>query len=195
VYRRRLPHIYHIGEPIFVTWRLAGSLTANRPFRDADLTSGQAFAVFDRLLDTARTGPLYLKQPALAGLVMGYLMRMAQCDEIYDLHAFALMPNHVHMLFTPNIPLAQIMKRVKGGTARLANQVLGATGRTFWQDESYDHFVRDRDEFLPIRRYIELNPVRAGLVAAPEEFPYSSASPGCGDCLRNSEAGLKSRAD
>jgi putative transposase len=180
VYRRRLPHIHEIGEPLFVTWRLAGSLPENRPFRRADLTSGQTFAALDRLLDTARTGPLYLKQPALAGLVMDYLIGMAQRDKLYDLHAFALMPNHVHVLCTPNIPLGQIMQRVKGGTARLANQVLGSTGKSFWQDESYDHYVRNSNEFGRIQRYIELNPVRAGLVATPEEYPYSSAALGRG---------------
>jgi REP element-mobilizing transposase RayT len=101
----------------------------------------------------------------------------------------------VHALFTPNVPLPNIMKRVKGGAARLANQALGTTGRSFWQDESYDHFVRDRDEFLRIRRYIELNPVRPGLAAAPEDFPYSSASQAWGEFLQGHGAGLKPRAD
>lgn len=148
----------------------------NRPFRRDDVTSGRAFAAFDRLLDTARSGPLLLKQPAIAEMVMNCLQRLGHCDEIYDLHAFAVMPNHVHALWTPNIPLPQIMKLIKGGTARRANQVLGSTGNAFWQDESYDHFVRDRDEFRHIQRYIQFNPVRAGLAAAPEDFPYSSAS-------------------
>ena len=55
--------------------------------------------------------------------------------------------------------------------------MLGLTGKPFWQDESYDRLVRDRLEFERIRRYIENNPVRAGLVAAPEDYPWSSA--GC----------------
>ena len=195
VYRRRLPHIYQIGQPLFVTWRLAGSLPANRPFRNADLTNGQAFAAFDRLLDTARTGPLLLKQPALAGIVISQLMQLAQIDKVCDLHAFAVMPNHVHVLLTPTIPLSQITKLAKGGTARLANKALGTTGNAFWQDESYDHFVRDRDEFLRIRRYIELNPVHAGLAAAPEDFHYSSASRVWGEVSAEPRAGLKPRAD
>ncbi len=115
VYRRRLPHIHQIGEPLFITWRLAGSLPENRPFRRADLTNGEAFDAFDRLLDTTRTGPQYLKEPALAGLVTEYLLRLAQRDDIYDLHAFAVMPNHVHALLTPSLPLAKVMQRVKGG--------------------------------------------------------------------------------
>ncbi len=195
VYHRRLPHIYQIGEPLLITWRLAGSLPVNRPFRNADTTNWQAFAVLDRLLDTARNGPLLLNQPALAAMVMAHLVCMAQVDGIYDLHPFAIMPNHVHVLFTPNVPLSNIMKRVKGGRARLANRALSTTGKSFWQDESYDHCVRDRDEFLRIRRYIELNPVGAGLAAEPEDFPYSSASRAWGECLQSHGAGLKPRAD
>lgn len=195
VYRRRLPHIYQIGEPLFVTWRLAGSLPESRRFRRDDLTDGQVFAALDRLLDASRFGSLLLKQPALAELVMEYLIGLARRDEIYDLHAFAVMPNHVHVLFAPNIPLPQIMKLAKGGTARLANQMPGKTGKAFWQDESYDHCVRDRDEFRRLQRYIEFNPVRAGLAVEPEDFPYSSASQGGRDRLGSLRAGLKPRAD
>jgi len=54
--------------------------------------------------------------------------------------------------------------------------MLGLTGRAFWQEESYDRWVRDDKEFHRIRAYIEENPVRAGLVAAPEDYPWSSAS-------------------
>ena len=77
-YRRRLPHIHQIGEPLFVTWRLADSLPVNRSFRPDDLMDGRAFVVFDRLLDVACTGPLYLRQPALAEMVMRHLVRLAQ---------------------------------------------------------------------------------------------------------------------
>jgi putative transposase len=53
--------------------------------------------------------------------------------------------------------------------------MLGLTGKPFWQDESYDRLVRDGTEFERIRRYIEYNPVRAGLVATPAAYPWSSA--------------------
>jgi REP-associated tyrosine transposase len=52
---------------------------------------------------------------------------------------------------------------------------LALTGKPFWQDESYDRLVRDAAEFERIRHYIEYNPVRAGLVELPEEYPWSSA--------------------
>jgi REP element-mobilizing transposase RayT len=125
------------------------------------MADGRAFVVFDRLLDVARTGPLYLRQPALAEMVTRHLVRLAQHDEMYGLHAFAVMPNHVHLLLTPNIPFPRIARLVKGATARWANQLLGTAGQAFWQEGSYDHRVKDRDEWSRIRRYIELNPVRS----------------------------------
>jgi len=53
--------------------------------------------------------------------------------------------------------------------------MLGLTGKPFWQDESYDHLVRHEREFEKIRRYIEENPVRAGLVSEASEYRWSSA--------------------
>jgi hypothetical protein len=64
---------------------------------------------------------------------------------------------------------------LKGFTAYRANQILGRAGKQFWQDESYDHLVRNSVEFDRIRAYIENNPVKAGLVTAPEQFRWSSA--------------------
>jgi hypothetical protein len=53
--------------------------------------------------------------------------------------------------------------------------MLGRTGKPFWQDESFDHWVRDGAQFESVRAYIEQNPVKAGLVAKPEEWRWSSA--------------------
>ena len=55
--------------------------------------------------------------------------------------------------------------------------MLGLTGQPFWQDESYDRLVRNDTEFERIADSIEMNPVKAGLVATPEEYPWSSARP------------------
>jgi REP element-mobilizing transposase RayT len=68
------------------------------------------------------------------------------------------------------------MKSLKGITARRANPMLALTGASFWQEESYDHLVRDESEFQKIRRYIEENPVRAGLARASSEYRWSSAA-------------------
>lgn len=63
------------------------------------------------------------------------------------------------------------------------------TGTAFWQDESFDHRVRDRAEFSRIVRYIEMNPVRAALAATLESFFYSSASPEWSQRLNEQERG------
>ena len=94
----------------------------------------------------------------------------------YDLHAFAVMPNHVHLLITPKAPVPKLLQWLKGTTARRANQALRLTGRGFWQQESYDRWVRDEREFRRILAYIEENPVRAGLASVLEDYPWSSAS-------------------
>jgi hypothetical protein len=64
---------------------------------------------------------------------------------------------------------------LKGFCAHECNRILGRAGQTFWQDESYDHLVRSELEFGRIQRYIEQNPVTAGLALAAEQFPWSSA--------------------
>lgn len=93
------------------------------------------------------------------------------------------MPNHVHVLWTPQVSLPVLIRSVKGPAARSANQLLGRVGKPFWQEEYLDRIVRTETEFFQIRRYIEWNPVKAALVSDPEEFQWSSAF-----------AGLKSRA-
>jgi REP element-mobilizing transposase RayT len=163
-YRRRLPHVYQTGQPIFLTWRLQDSLPPNRVFPAEAQTSGQAFAAMDCLLEETRTGSFYLRQPAVADMVVEALDHGANVLRHYQLHAFAVMPNHVHLLATPNVPLPKLMKSLKGITAKRANVILGLTGHSFWQEESYDHLVRDNREFEKIQAYIEANPVRAGLV-------------------------------
>ena len=74
------------------------------------------------------------------------------------------------------LTLGSITKNLKGYTAREANRLLGRTGQPFWQDESFDHWSRDRAEFVRIVAYIENNPVKAGLVKRPEEWIWSSAA-------------------
>jgi REP element-mobilizing transposase RayT len=93
----------------------------------------------------------------------------------YQLDSFVVMPNHVHILVTPSVVATRWLGPLKGITAYQANRILGQTGKAFWQDESYDHTARDEGELARIRAYIEGDPVRAGLVTAPEDFRWSSA--------------------
>ncbi len=128
----------------------------------------------DRLLDEGRAGPMYLSMTAIAQVVVDAIRRGADYD--YLLHAWVVMPNHVHLLITPQVEVSQLMRKLKDASARYANKLLSQTGQSFWQDESYDHFVRSSEELLRIENYIIQNPVRAGLAASPGQYRWSSAS-------------------
>ena len=97
---------------------------------------------------------------------------------LYTLWAYVVMANHVHVFLKPkgDATIERISKHLKGFTSREANLFLERTGQKFWQDESFDHWSRDKDEFLRIVKYIENNPVKAGLVKRPEDWPWSSAA-------------------
>jgi putative DNA methylase len=174
-YERRLPHFDVVDQPLFVTFRLQGSLPASRVFPPAGLASaGKAFVAVDRLLDASTTGPLFLRRPEIAEMVVAALHHGESALHRYQLDAFVVMPNHVHLLATPHVLATKWLGPLKGFTAHQANVLLGTHG-PFWQDESYDHLVRSGTEFERIRAYIEQNPVKAGLASAAGEFPWSSA--------------------
>jgi REP element-mobilizing transposase RayT len=88
------------------------------------------------------------------------------------------MPEHVHLLFTPMrdpngdmFCLADILKGIKGASARRVNQALGSCG-PLWQEESFDHVIRNENSMRQKIDYIEQNPVRRGLARLPEEYPW-----------------------
>jgi REP element-mobilizing transposase RayT len=190
-YRRNLPHWHPAGRVIFLTWRLAGSLPAARRSSKVTPSPAQAgrtgksagatrseewtkeFQILDAELDRGVSGPLWLRNPAIAGYVEDAIIRGSELGH-YLLHAYVVMPNHVHVLLEPRIPLARITGSIKGVSARDANATLGRVRMPFWQDESFDHWLRNGAEFQHIRHYIEQNPVTAGLVASPQEWPHSS---------------------
>jgi len=182
-YERTLPHWQPEGRSLFLTWRLSGTLP--KPVLEALRRSkttemGKRFREFDIELDAGKFGPLWLKAPAVAEIVVKEL-KSAEERGLYALQAWVVMPNHVHVLFEPKSPMAQITKAVKGRSARQANLVLGRTGKYFWQDESFDHWIRDEAEFAKIKKYIERNPVVAGLVAKETDWSWSSLRAGyCG---------------
>jgi hypothetical protein len=69
MYDRRLPHWDSVGGRLFVTFRLDGSLPESRVFPPRNLKNGRAFVAMDRLLDAARSGPVYLRRPKIADMV------------------------------------------------------------------------------------------------------------------------------
>jgi len=174
-HERRLPHWDAVGHPLFVTFRLHGSLPVGRLFAPATVTNGKAFVVMDRLLDIAVTGPRHLAEPEIASLVVECIRDGERRFDRYELHSFVVMPNHVHMLVTPKVPATRWLGPLKGFSAHEANRILGLTGNPFWQNGSFDRLVRSPEELERIRRYVENNPVKAGLVAEPGDFEWSSA--------------------
>jgi putative transposase len=172
---RHLPHWSPQGQDIFLTWRLANSLPTHlRPPKDIT-TNGKSFAQYDHLLDQAQSGPLWIRDPRIAKAVLSALIS-AQQRNLCKLHAYVLMANHVHVLLSTKAPVAQITQQIKGASAREANLILDRTGARFWQDESFDHWIRNPEEWQRVRSYIERNPVMAGLVEKPEDWNWSSAS-------------------
>jgi REP element-mobilizing transposase RayT len=161
--------------PFFSRGVYGDSLPPNRIFPADALTSGQAFAVMDRLLDEARVGTFYLRQADIADMVVEAIHYNADVLGHYSLHAFVVMPNHVHLLATPAVTLPKLTRSLKGITAKRANAMLALVGKPFWLQESYDHLVRHEREYEKIVNYIEENPVRAGIVSVASDYRWSSA--------------------
>ena len=134
------------------------------------------FRKIEKALDDAQNGPIWLKDDRIAKKVADSIHYLD--GKVYRLDAYCIMANHVHVVFTPlqiqNPSVAQtknlcyntlssIMQSLKGYTARRANQILGRSG-AFWHHESYDHCVRNPNEWQRIISYVLNNPVKAGLV-------------------------------
>jgi putative transposase len=96
----------------------------------------------------------------------------------FSLHAFVVMPNHIHLLLTvpEGLMLERTMQLIKGGFSYEAGKQFGMSG-AIWQKSYMDRRVRDGVECGRFREYIHQNPVRAGLVGAAEQFVHSSANP------------------
>ncbi len=190
-YTRNLPHWHPLGAILFLIWRLHGSLPPiPRTARNGCATvasphsSGKKFLLMDRALDRCATGQAWLKNPLVADSFTSLLRKGTEELQYFDLHAYVIMPNHIHLVIAPKILLRRITNGLKGSTSRAANAILKRTGKPFWQDESYDHWIRNEREFGRICHYVECNPVSAGLVSKPEDWPWSSAHrgtaiPGC----------------
>jgi REP element-mobilizing transposase RayT len=102
---------------------------------------------------------------------------LKQNGDTIDLHGVVVMPDHVHMIFTPRsdcdgpFSLMEIMHAIKGASAHVINQSLQRRGRV-WQEESFDHVLRSNESLAQKVDYLCQNPVRAGLARASEEYPW-----------------------
>jgi hypothetical protein len=183
--RRRLPHWFQSGRTYYVTFRLADSLPQSK--RDAirmereEWITARGVAKLEDLSDDDRIrfrhrftekvealldngyGECQLRDRANAGIV-GDSLKFFD-GERYELDAFVVMPNHVHLLVCPIVPclLAEILQSWKRHSAREINRREGRTGKALWLDENFDHVVRSGRQLDYLRGYIEQNPGEAGL--------------------------------
>ncbi|HEY4356522.1 MAG TPA: transposase [Acidobacteriaceae bacterium] len=91
----------------------------------------------------------------------------------FSLHAFVVMSDHVHVLVTPteNVSLERVVQLIKGGFSfRFKSRM------DIWERGHFPERLKDWDGYNACVRYIENNPVRAGIVSEAEQYPFSSAS-------------------
>ena len=136
---------------------LGRPLIENEERRLRQLYSAKVEAYLD-----AGHGACHLKQESMALMVISALQFF--CGQRYLLHAWCVMPNHVHVIVQPLIdwPLNKILHSWTSFTANKANQILGRSGQ-FWQHEPYDHIIRNAREYEAQLRYVWENPDAAGL--------------------------------
>lgn len=117
---------------------------------------------YHRALDRCH-GSCLLRQQQYAAVVLSTLCFWHEAKGVVG--DVVVMPNHVHVLAIPcaELDVGEWIGRVKRFAAREINAAAGRTGRTFWQEETYDHIVRDQDELARIRRYIRANPEHSHL--------------------------------
>lgn len=94
------------------------------------------------------------------------------------MHAFVVMPEHVHLLLSPlcdgsgdSIPVQNVVQSIKSASVHKINRAEGRHG-SLWDDESFDHLLRSVESLHEKREYIRANPVRRGLAARPEDYRW-----------------------
>ena len=224
-YKRNLPHYQPEGYSFFITSRLAGTLPKsvyNRikyeyemnlitlsAYRDQKIKKEKyseiryrKFISYENILDSCKYSYKWLSEERIAKVVKDAIFYYE--NKRYELIAFTIMPNHIHLVIFPIVErksslarridlkpvsaedqsesgdslyiVTKIMQDLKKFTAREANKILKRSGK-FWQNESYDHVIRDKEELNRIVKYVMKNPVKGGLCKIPENWKWSYYNP------------------
>jgi REP-associated tyrosine transposase len=176
--RGYLPHYDKPGTLQMLTFRLADAMPSERRHEWEALVritdDRERRTKLEAYLDLGH-GECVLKDPRCAAAVEEVVLRFD--GERYRLAAWVVMPNHVHALVELwTITLGELTKAWKGVSAYRVNRLLGRTG-PLWQEDYWDRYIRDEEHFRKARRYIESNPVKAGLARMAAEWHWSSANP------------------
>ena len=132
------------------------------------------FGIFDGYLDKSESNGKYLNDMRIANMISESIKYRDKKE--YELLAYSIMPNHVHLVIYVERfvkPLHKILQSLKRHTARQGNIILNRTGNPFWHSESYDHYVRDYWELSRILDYTINDPAKAGLVNKAEDWKWS----------------------
>lgn len=180
-FRGYLPHWERGETPQAITFRLADSL----PKTLLESWAHELSALPDEKRSEERRrrigaaldagyGACWLARPQI-GKIVEDALHHADNDR-YRLHGWCVMPNHVHVVISPveGLSLSAILFGWKSFTAKQINRVLGRRGAV-WQPEYFDRMIRSQEHFDVALWYAEQNPVKAGLCARPEDWPFSSA--------------------
>jgi len=163
-----LPHCDRQGLTQFITFRLGDSLPVNITTK---LSRGKNSYTPElaKLLDNG-LGSCMLKEARNAEIVQDVLLNRDGID--YNLHAWSIMPNHVHTMLTPDRPLEIIIKAWKSVSSRLINN---NSGGSIWYADYFDRYIRNESHYIETEFYIDVNPVKADLCRKPHEWIFSSA--------------------
>ena len=169
--RHYLPHFDSQDVIQFVTFRLADSLPAEAILRLK--AADRPETLRHEMLDHG-WGACWLKSDFIARLVEDAFL--AFDGTRYRLHAWTIMPNHVHVVIEilDRPSLSEIVGSWKSFTAKQANAKLGRSG-SFWHADYFDRYMRNEDHLTRTIEYVEYNPVKAGLVEVTSVWPWSSA--------------------
>src|SRR5260370_17098418 len=148
-YRRNLPHWHPEGKSIFITWRLYGSLPASLMRKkstgrnacatntsESENSPGKQFLQLDAALDSAKRGPLWLASPEFAANAEYPIVHGAELGR-YQLHPYVVMPNHVHILLDPYVPVSKIPGPLTGVAACDINPMIAPTPKPLSHDKSF----------------------------------------------------------
>ena len=175
--RGYLPHYDKAGLVQAVTFRLADSLPKEKRSEWGHLLQiaedGERIRQIEDYLDRG-AGSCVLRQPECAEIVQNALLHFD--GERYQLIAWCVMPNHVHVLFETfeGHPIGRVVHSRKTFTAREINKLRGQSGQV-WQDDFFDTFMRNDEHQAAVTLYIERNPVSAGLVPKATDWSWSSS--------------------
>ncbi len=195
-YRNNLPHLQPSLGVFFITARLYGSLSPEiiqkiredyeleyqeiKKHKDKLITKEKLyraqkrqFARLDQHLDQNQKGNHWLKQDQIARVLQDALHFWD--GQKIELICYTIMSNHFHCvlkLIDPTIPLYKLLQSIKSYSARQSNAILKRQGK-FWQEESYDHLVRNDRELGNIIQYVLDNPVKAGLCTEPADWKWN----------------------